>query len=446
MASPEKNAAAWGWPRTDIERARVTRKTFVFHLRPIRLPRTTLRWTHTFGLGGSSLVLWLALACTGMLMLLVYRPDPAGAYDSVRTFATSVRFGPLVRGVHYWSANLLIVVILLHVARVVLTGGYHRPRRFNWIVGTGLISLILAAAFTGYLLTWDQRAYWAITISTGMLAYIPWLGDALQQIVRGGPTIGPDTLLTFYTFHTTVLPALAIGLMALHFWRVRKAGGVIEPPTADPGSTKTERTVMFFPDLLLREVCQALIVLAIVVLLGAWVGAPMGERANPGMSPNPAKAPWYFMGFQEMLIHLHPIFAVLVLPLVSVAGFVALPWLGDDHGPAGRWFLTVNARRAAGIAAITAVVICVAGVVLDDAYAVASTGGPSWFLRGVLPTSAFAVIAIVVTLTSRRWFGLGRNESVQALAVFLAVTFVTLTVIGVFFRGEGMALTTPWQG
>ncbi len=450
MASPVKKTTAWGWPRTDVERARVTRGLFLLHLRPIRISGRSVRWTHTFGLGGSSLVLWVTLACTGMLMLLVYQPVPDGAYDSVRTFSTAIRFGPLVRGMHYWSANLLIAVVLLHVARVVLTGGYHRPRRLNWIIGAGLMLLVLAAAFTGYLLPWDQRAYWAVTISTGMLAYIPWLGEALQQAVRGGATIGPNTLLTFYTFHTTVLPALVIALMALHFWRVRKAGGVIQPPAVDPSDRRTESdsrddgTVMFFPDLLMREICQALAVLATVVLLGAVVGAPIGERANLGMSPNPAKAPWYFTGFQEMLIHLHPVFAVLVLPLTAVAGFVALPWLGDDRGPAGRWFLTAAARRAAGVAAIAAIAICVAGVVLDAA--AASVAGPGWFVRGVIPTLAYAVTAVLVTVVTGRWFGLGRNESVQTLVVFLALTFGTLTIIGEYWRGEGMALTTPWGG
>jgi quinol-cytochrome oxidoreductase complex cytochrome b subunit len=347
---------------------------------------------------------------------------------------------------HYWSANLLIAVVLLHVVRVVLTGGYHRPRRLNWVIGVSLLGGVLASAFTGYLLPWDQRAFWAVTISTDMLAYVPALGDVLQEIVRGGAEIGADTLLIFYTFHTTVLPVLAIGLMAFHFWRVRKAGGVIEPPEDEKSDGRGDSTVLFFPDLLLREVAQALALLAVVVLLGALVGAPIGERANPGMSPNPAKAPWYFMGFQELLIHLHPVFAVLILPVAAVAGFVTLPWVGDDGGPAGRWFLSSAARRTAGGAAVAAIAICVAGVGLDEAVAPASVAGPGWFLRGVIPTLLFAGIATTVAVVALRWFGLGRNESVQTVVVFLAVTFATLTVIGVFCRGQSMALTMPWGG
>ena len=182
---------AWALPRTDRERALTTRGTFLLHLRPIKLSRRTVRWAHTFGLGGSALVLWITLAFTGILMLLVYQPVPDVAYDSVRTLADArVRFGPLVRGVHYWSANLLIAVVLLHVARVVLTGGYHRPRRLNWVIGAGLLVGVLASAFTGYLLPWDQRAFWAVTISTGMLVLRPDDRRGLQEVVRGGAEIG----------------------------------------------------------------------------------------------------------------------------------------------------------------------------------------------------------------------------------------------------------------
>ena len=440
-------AGSWGVPASKRERAVATRGTFLFHLRPIRLSRSTLRWTHTFGLGGSALVLWLTLAFTGILMLFVYVPVPQVAYDSVNTLVSSVRFGPLVRGMHYWSANLLIVVVLAHVARVALTGAYHRPRRLNWIVGVTLLIGVLASAFSGYLLPWDQRAFWAITISTSMLAYLPLIGESLQTIMRGGAEIGSNTLLTFYIYHTTVLPALTIGLMGFHFWRVRKAGGVIEPPRGDgnDGGDNVGK-VHFLPDLLLREVSQALVILAIVVLLGALIGAPIGERANPGMSPNPAKAPWYFMGFQELLIHMHPVFAVLILPVAAVAGFVALPWLGTNDDLGGRWFLSSSAQRAAGFAAVAAIVASIAAVLLSEATAPGSTDSPSWFLRGVVPTVLYASVAAALALTTHRLLHLSRNESLQTVVVFLFMTFATLTAVGVFFRGPGMALTMPWGG
>lgn len=449
MRSPTPDSTHWGLPRSDSERARVTRTTFVLHLRPIRLSRRAIRWTHTFGLGGSSLVLWLTLALTGVLMLLVYQPVPDGAYGSVGKLSTSIRFGALVRGVHYWSANLLIVVVLAHTARVVFTGAYLRPRRLNWIVGLGLLMLVLLSAFTGYLLPWDQRAYWAITISTGMLSYIPMTGASLQETFRGGSAVGADTLLTFYTFHTTILPALAIAGMAFHFWRVRKAGGVIEP-LPDSGDSASpdlgEDKVLFFPHLLMREISQALVILAVVVLLAMLFGAPIGERANPGMSPNPAKAPWYFMGFQELLIHLHPVFAVVVIPLSAIIAAVTLSWWGTDDGPAGSWFLSEVGRKAALVVALATIVLTLAAVMLDAVLMPASTAAPGWVTRGVVPMLLFAGVVAILTLGIRRWLALGRNEFVQTVIVLVVSSFVTLTLIGVFFRGRGMALAVPWGG
>ena len=441
-----KAPRAWSVPRTDRERALTTRGTFLLHLRPIRLAASTVRWTHTFGLGGSSLILWIVLVFTGILMLLVYQPVPDVAWDSVQTLDDAVRFGPLVRGAHYWSANLLIAVVLLHIARVVLTGGYHRPRRLNWAVGSGLLLLVLSSAFTGYLLPWDQRAYWAVTISTGMLSYVPVIGDALQRVVRGGVEIGSETLLAFYTYHTTVLPVLLVAGMGFHFWRVRRAGGVVEPPAdGDSKDVRPER-ILFFPDLLVREIAQALVVLALVVFLGAFVGASIGERANLGMSPNPAKAPWYFMGFQELLIHLHPTFAVLLFPVAALVGFVALPLLGRNDGPAGRWFLTANGRRTAAGAAVLAVMLTTLAVLADNAFGASGVSPGGWIARGLVPVAVLCGVIALVWTGLRRRFGADRNEVLQAIVVFLFMSFATLTVVGVFFRGAGMALRMPWGG
>jgi quinol-cytochrome oxidoreductase complex cytochrome b subunit len=426
-------------PSTDRDRARVTRFTFVLHLRPIKLPARTLRWTHTFGLGGSSLVLVTLLAATGILTMLVYQPVPDVAYDSILTLENQVRFGSLVRAVHYWSANLLVVVVLLHMARVFLTGGFHGPRRFNWVLGTVLLLCVLTSAFTGYLLPWDQLSYWAVTISTAMLEYVPWIGAGLERAVRGGAEVGAETLTTFYTVHTTIVPVGLIVFMAWHFWRVRRAGGVVVPPSA-AGEQERGDKVMFLPDLLMREVSQALIVAALVFVLAAAFGAPLGERANPGMSPNPAKAPWYFVGFQELLIHFHPVFAVLVLPLLGLVGFVLLPYLTAAGEGSGAWFLSAAGRRSSLLAAVTAVVAVPALVVLDESLA---GGAGGWIGRGLVPLLGLAAFAVGFAVIVRRRIETSTQETLQAVVVLLAVAFAVLTAIGVGFRGEGMALRWP---
>ncbi len=211
-------------PRTERERRKTILDFFVLHLRPVRVRRSTLRYTHTFGLGGSSLVLIGLMVATGVLMILVYEPTPDLAYESVAGLESSYLFGGLVRNIHHWSANILVAVVLAHMLRVFFTGGWHGQRRFDWVIGLALLAFVLAANFTGYLLPWDQLAYWAVTICTSMLGYVPWVGGWLQGVARGGPEIGRATLVIFYAFHTTLIPVALVLLMGFHFWRVRKAG------------------------------------------------------------------------------------------------------------------------------------------------------------------------------------------------------------------------------
>ena len=433
-------------PRTDRDRAFVTVHTLLLHLRPVKVPAATIRFTHTFGLGGSSLVLITLLAVTGILLMLAYQPVPGAAHESVLTIENAVRFGPLVRGVHYWSANLLVVVLLLHAARVFLTGGYHGPRQFNWVVGVSLLLIVLANAFTGYLLPWDQLSYWAITISTGMVGYVPWLGPTLQRVARGGSEIGADTLVLFYTVHTSIVPALLIGLMGFHFWRVRKAGGVVVPPpgpgedvAAEPGK------VLFLPHLLLRELSLALVLTAVVVVLGAALGAPLGAAANPGMSPNPAKAPWYFLGFQELLVHFHPVVAVVLIPLAAAVAMLLLPYVTDDGEASGAWFLSARGQRAAGLAALVALLVTSTAVVLHEAVSRRWPGGTTWITGGVIPLAVIAAGSVAFLRHTRRRFALTRNETMQAAVVLGFVAFAVLTAVGVWFRGPGMSLVWPWN-
>jgi len=181
---------------------------------------------------------------------------------------------------------------------------------------------------------------------------------------------------------------------------------------------------------------------AVVVVLAALFGAPLGDRANPGMSTNPAKAPWYFVGFQELLIHLHPVFAVLVFPVLAGLGFLLLPYLSSDDEPAGRWFLSATGRKTATLAAGVALVATPLLVIADELLG----GGPSGFIGGgVLPLALAAAASWGAFALARRRYGASLNEAVQAVVVLLAVAFAVLTLIGVWFRGEGMALVWPWQ-
>jgi len=428
------------WPETDRDRARLTRFTFLTHLRPVSLHPRALRWSQTFGLGGSSLVLLLLLVATGALQMMVYQPVPGAAYDSIGALENDMAFGFLVRGIHYWSANLLVLVAFLHALRVLFTGGYGGQRRFTWVLGAVLLMIVLLSCFTGYLLPWDQLSYWATTISTGMLTYVPGIGVRLQEIVLGGPEISELTLGRFYTVHTTGAPVALLPLAAWHFWRVRRAGGVVYPKDDPPREGEPEK-VMFWPHLIVREVAQGLAVVALVMVLAAMFGAPLGEAANPGMSPNPAKAPWYFMGFQELLIHFHPVLAVLILPLLAVVGFLALPYLAPAEVPEGHWFLSDAGRRSAGVAALLALVLTPIIVVWDEH---AGLIGDGLVTGAVIPLAKLIVVCVLLAYWARR--KAGPAEGVQAVLVYLLMSFVVMTVIGVWFRGPGMALVWPWMG
>jgi len=437
---------------TDRQRKRVVRDHIITHSRPIRVSAATLRYTHTWGLGGMSLVLVSMLMATGILLMFAYQPVPGGAYQSIVRLEQEVGFGQLVRNVHHWSANLLVFIVGLHLLRVFFTGAVQSPRQFNWIIGLCLLAGILLSNFTGYLLPWDQLSYWAITISTGMIGYIPGIGSALQNLIRGGSEIGSATLLLFYTIHTTVIPALLALGMALHFWRVRKAGGVVIPEQADEEFSGEighgPKKVLFVPNLLIREFSVGLILVAVVLLFSATIDAGLGDPANPGMSPNPAKAPWYFVGLQELLLHFHPTIAVLLVPLLAIGFLLAIPYLRFDSASTGIWFFSKRGRQIALWAAGLGVVTTLTWIVLDERLGNAGawmTGVPPIVSGGIIPLFLWGVAITAGYRIVNRKYARCNNESIQGLFAFLFTVFVTLTVIGVWFRGTGMSLTLPWS-
>jgi len=424
------------------------RGSLILHLRPVRVPARAIKFTHTFGLGGMSLVLILLLMFTGVLMMFTYEPSAERAWQSVVSFQQEYLFGSLIRGVHHWSANLLMVVALLHLLRVFLTGGFHGRRRSNWLIGLGILFFMLLSGFTGYLLPWDQTAYWAVTICTEMLGQVPGIGTALQRAVIGGSEIGSATIINFYALHVAVTPLALLFLMNWHFWRIRMAGGVVLPTVSMDNPRVAFRTVPLIPDLLLREVAVALILIALVIVTAILFAAPLGDAANPGVSPNPAKAPWYFLGFQELLIHFDAMFAVLIIPGLVATALVLVPYLPYDAELSGDWFLTSKGRRMAIVAAITALVFVPLWVLVDDRVIGPDGWSPdasAMISNGLIP---FLILLAAVTgfyVLIKKYFAATRNETVQSLFVLLFVAFTVLTATGVWFRGAGMTLMWPWQ-
>ena len=218
-----------GIPTDDRGRMRMVMDSLILHIHPSKVEVRTLRFTYTWGLGGLSALLAMILGFTGILLQMNYTPSPAQAYQDILNLQSNVWFGALIRNLHHWSANLMIVVAVLHLLRVFFTGGHRRPRELNWILGVIMLLLVLASNFTGYLLPWDQLAFWAITVGTSILSYIPLIGEWLTRLLLGGPEVGAATLLNFYSLHISIIPLSIFGLMSFHFWRVRKDGGLTVP-------------------------------------------------------------------------------------------------------------------------------------------------------------------------------------------------------------------------
>ena len=357
-------------PQLDTPRGRALQSfsNFFLHVYPVKVPARVLRLRYSFRLGFIAAVLFGILLLTGVYLMFVYTPSPTAAYGDMQHLKTSVGFGQLIRNVHRWSAHLMVLTVALHMVRVFYAGAYKSPREFNWVIGVVLLLVTLGFSFTGYLLPWDQLSYWAVTVGTNLVHYVPVVGGQLQNLLIGGDQIGPSTLLRFYALHVAVLPGILVMLLAVHIWRVRKDGFAVkrssvgtfeEAATAPPvlagapvalyGSrtrllgvvdresvTAEERpvddTVFTWPHLVVRHVVVLLGVAAVVLGLGVAFAAPLRGLANPNVTPEPSKAPWYFSALQELLSHFDPLVAGILVPTAIVLLLVLLPYV--DRNPA----------------------------------------------------------------------------------------------------------------
>ncbi len=372
--------SAFRHPQLDTPRGRALQSfsNVFLHIYPVKIPNRVLRLRYSLRLGFIAAVLFAILTVTGVYLMFVYTPAVGSAYGDMQHLKTGVGFGQLIRNVHRWSAHLMVLVVAAHLCRVFYAGAYKKPREFNWVIGVLLLVLTLALSFTGYLLPWDQLSYWAVTVGTNLVHYVPLVGGKLQDLLIGGPQVGQNTLLRFYALHVAVLPASMVLLLTVHIWRVRKDGFAVTrsavgafaeaatersdgTPVAAPAAapmahaapdlyggrvrllgvvdresvTEAERpvddTVFTWPHLLVRHVVVALGTAAVVLGLAVAFSAPLRGLANPNVTPEPAKAPWYFAGLQELLSRFDPLVAGILIPAGAVLALVVLPYI--DRNP-----------------------------------------------------------------------------------------------------------------
>jgi quinol-cytochrome oxidoreductase complex cytochrome b subunit len=388
------------------------------HVHPAKVKKENLRFQHTFYLGFITFFLFLILITTGVALMCYYRPSPANAYQDMKDLEFVVFLGPYLRAMHRWAAHGMVICVFLHMCRVFYTGSYKKPRQFNWVVGVLLLLLTLGLSFTGYLLPWDQLAYWAITVGTNIGSYAPLVGGQLRELLLGGHGVGEAALLRFYVLHVAVLPSVLILLTVVHFWRVRKDGGLSRPmwklkenkpaeqlvtigapagvmamsaTAASPTKTyglmevvtgkpifetiepdEEEDVVFSYPYAFFREAIALMVTVTGIMAISLFFHAPLEEMANPAKTPNPAKAPWYFLGLQELVSH-SALLGGVVAPALMVLALLAIPYI--DRNPSRRF-------------------------------------------------------------ANRKW-------ALWLFTAFVAINLV-LIVIGTFFRGPGWAFVPPW--
>lgn len=305
------------------------RPNFFHHLHPPTIPSREVRFSYTFGLGGISLLLFIVLGITGVIEMFVYAPTPEGAHESIRQIAYLAPFGWLLRNMHFWAGQLMVGTVVLHMARVVFSGGY-KARRLNWLIGVALLFLTLVLDFTGYVLRWDQDTAWALMVGTNLIKEIPWLGASLYRFLVGGEQVGAPALLRFYTWHVIGLALVATIFVAWHAFRVRRDGGISHLAQAQRVSRE---------QLVRTEVLAMLLTLAGLFGLSLVASAPLGPPPDPGAFVAEPHAPWFFLWIQELLRVASPFLAGVLTPLVILLLLAVLPYTLDrsEEGMA-RWF------------------------------------------------------------------------------------------------------------
>jgi len=218
-----------GYSDSPRNRSYVVMNNVLYHLHPVKVKRHGVRLSYTLCLGGLSFFLFILLTITGIFLMFYYTPSAQTAYPDIEALSTNVAFGSLVRNMHRWGAHLMVLSVFLHMSRVFYHGAYKPPREFNWVVGVVLLFLTLLLSFSGYLLPWDQLALWAVTVGTNMAGFVPVMGAQVKFALLAGVEVSAATLLRFYVLHVLALPFILVIFLAVHFWRVRKDGGISGP-------------------------------------------------------------------------------------------------------------------------------------------------------------------------------------------------------------------------
>jgi len=323
------------------------------------------RFSYFYFLGGMTLFLFIIQVITGILLLLYYRPTPADAFESVQYIMTQVRFGWLIRSIHSWSANLMILTAFAHMFSVFFLKSYRKPRELTWLSGMALLVIVLGFGFSGYLLPWNTLSFFATKVGTDIPGQIPIVGKWMLTLLRGGEDVTAATLTRFFGFHVALLPGLATIFVGLHLLLVQRFGMSVPPSLEAEWSAKPpqKREMHFLPNFLLRELMAWYLALAILGALAAFKPWELGVKADPFASaPAGIRPEWYFMFMFETLKLLPAKIGPIPGDLLGVVGFglaaalwTMLPFFDrGGNGRTSRWVAGAGVFALAYIVALTA--------------------------------------------------------------------------------------------
>jgi quinol-cytochrome oxidoreductase complex cytochrome b subunit len=465
-----------GTPTSDRARSQTVMDNVFLHVLSTRVHLHTLKLTTTLGLGVISLMLFILLTVTGILLMVYYKPSVAEAYDSMKDLTFVVPTGRFMRNIHRWSAHAMVACVILHMARVFYTSAYKKPREFNWVLGMGLFVLTLFLSFTGYLLPWDQLAFWAITIGSNIAqspreltdalditAYLD-VGGIMKALLLGAHYVGQEALTRFYVLHVMVLPLVMTFVLAVHFWRIRKDGGLARPaeriperpPEAsnDQGSSKTwglmtvvrgktpavdqelANTVPAYPSALYALAALSMFTVAVMLLLSYFFDAPLTELANPAVPENPAKAPWYFLGLQE-LVSYSAFMGGVGIPTVVIIALLLIPYLDREVEEPGRWFSGSRGKRMALYTTIYTVVVTIGMLVVTINLGWLRNWVPDIeqiVITGVNPGTVLVALFAVWSIAAVKVTSSTRLGAIAMFTCFI-VAYVILTYFATVHRG-----------
>lgn len=356
-------AVGYNWLFTTGKLDQPSKPNFFHHLHPPTIPFEQSRFRYTLGMGGLAVFLSLILLVTGLFEMYYYVPTPDQAATSIQTITTLVPYGDLVRNLHYWSAQLLVIVATIHLLRVTLTGAYAPPRRFNYLLGLILLVIFLLLDFTGYVLRWDEGIRWALVIGTNLLKTIPGIGEGVYRFTIGGSQPGTATLTRFYAWHIFGLSLIGTIVVVWHIFRVRRDGGIAVPKPAQ----RSERDRITRFELLRREGMVMLIAGIILLLLSALIPAPIQPPIQDvGMMEGDTRAPWFFLWVQQLLKLGDPFIWGVLTPILVIVGLGLVPYVlpTAKNEELGRWFPIGN--RIAQVLTVIVLIVILTLTILES--------------------------------------------------------------------------------